>query len=286
MKKLLASVLLCTLACACLVLPALADFNVSSLVNVVSREDGSGTRGAFIELFGVEERGQDGTRTDRTTLEAIIVNKTDVMLTSVAGDTYAIGYVSLGSLNDSVRALNIDGVQATTDNVKNGTYPISRPFNIATKGEASALAQDFIDFILSAEGQSVVSSGYIPVQDDATPYAGASQSGKLVIAGSSSVTPIMEKLTEAYRVIHPEVAIEIQMSDSSAGMTGAIDGTCDIGMASRDLKDSELAELNATSIALDGIAVIVSQENPLEGATREQVRALFTGELTTWSEVQ
>ena len=286
MKKLLASVLLCTLACACLVLPALADFNVSSLVNVVSREDGSGTRGAFIELFGVEERGQDGTRTDRTTLEAIIVNKTDVMLTSVAGDTYAIGYVSLGSLNDSVRALNIDGVQATTDNVKNGTYPISRPFNIATKGEASALAQDFIDFILSAEGQSVVSSGYIPVQDDAAPYAGASQSGKLVIAGSSSVTPIMEKLTEAYRVIHPEVAIEIQMSDSSAGMTGAIDGTCDIGMASRDLKDSELAELNATSIALDGIAVIVSQENPLEGATREQVRALFTGELTTWSEVQ
>ena len=220
-----------------------------------------------------------------TTTEAIIANKTDVMLTNVASDIHAIGYVSLGSLNDTIKALKIDGTAASADNVKNGTYKISRPFNIATKGEPSALAKDFIDFILSADGQAVVAKSYIAVDDSSAPYAGTKPSGRIVVAGSSSVTPVMEKLAEAYALLNPDAVIEIQLSDSTAGMNGAIDGTCDIGMASRTLKDSETAVLNATAIALDGIAVIVNADNPVENLTAEQVRKVFTGELTLWSEI-
>ena len=295
MKKLASFLLLLVFAVSVLTAcgaPAATDasdagvaFDTSKEIVVVSREEGSGTRGAFIELFGIEVKNDDGSKTDMTTKEAIITNQTNVMMTTVAGNEYAIGYVSLGSLNDTVKALQIDGVTPSAENVKNGSYAIARPFNIVTGDSVSELAQDFMDFILSAEGQAVVATGYIAVDDGAAPYAGSKPAGKIVVAGSSSVTPIMEKLKEAYIAVNPDATIEIQQSDSSAGINGAIDGTCDIGMASRDLKDSELESLACTQIALDGIAVIANNSNPLVGLTKEQVRAIFTGELLVWSEV-
>lgn len=263
-----------------------AAFDASKEIGVVSREDGSGTRGAFIELFGIEVKGDDGTKKDRTTKEAIIAKQTDVMMMNIAGDRYGIGYLSLGSLNATVKAVQVDGVTASAENVQNGTYPIARPFNIATKGEPAGLTKDFMDYILSSDGQAVVSSSYIAAAEGAPAYNGDRPSGKIVVAGSSSVTPIMEKLKESYLEINPNAAIEIQQSDSSAGMTGVIDGTCDIGMASRELKESEQAQLTAVAIALDGIAVIVNQDNPVQTLTAQQIKAIFTGEVTTWSEVQ
>ena len=264
-----------------------SSFDTSNAITVVSREDGSGTRGAFIELLGIEVKGDDGTKKDMTTKEAIIADKTDVMMTNVANDPYAIGYVSLGSLGGTVKAVDIDGGKATAENVKNGTYNVQRPFNIATKGEPTGLAKDFIDFILSKEGQEVVVGGkYIAVDESLPAFAGTLPAGKIVIAGSSSVTPIMEKLREAYLALNTGATIEVQMSDSTAGMTAAIDGICDIGMASRELKDAEKAELTGIVIALDGIAVIVNNENPLTNLTSEQVRAIFTGEIVNWSDAQ
>ena len=271
--------------------PAATEVPASSFDNtqdilVISREDGSGTRGAFIELMGIEVKKDDGSKEDMTTVEAQITNDTAVMLTTVSGNPYGIGYISLGSLNDTVKAVQVDGIDATVENIKAGTYKVSRPFNIATKGEVSAAAQDFINFILSAEGQDVVlKNKYIKIDDAATAYTAAEVSGKVVIAGSSSVTPVMEKLAEAYNAINPNVTIEIQQSDSSTGMKSAMDGTCDIGMASRELKDSELAELTPTVIALDGIAVILNNENTTANLTSEQIRAIFTGEILSWSEV-
>lgn len=259
-----------------------SDFDTSKMITVISREDGSGTRGAFTELFGIEEKDADGNKKDNTTQEAVIANKTDVMLQNVAGDEYAIGYVSLGSLNDNVKALDIDGVKASFENVKNGTYKISRPFNIATKDGLSETAQDFIDFILSKEGQEVVSDGYIPVDDAAPAYSGTKPSGKITVGGSSSVSPVMEKLKEAYTAQNPNASIEIQTSDSTSGMTGTTEGTYDIGMASRDLKDSEKAVLKDTAIALDGIAVIVNNANPLDAMTSQEVKDVFTGSVETW----
>jgi phosphate transport system substrate-binding protein len=262
---------------------AIANFDSSKVISVVSREEGSGTRGAFIELFGVlVEEG--GTEKDMTVPTAIETNTTDVMMTQVAGDPYAIGYLSMGSLNETVKAFTIDGVQASVDNVKNGSYKIQRPFNIATQASLSDVAQDFINYIMSGEGQSVVAAeGYIAVDEAAPAYAYNGASGKIVIAGSSSVTPVMEKLQEAYLALHPEITIEIQMTDSSAGMTSAINGSCDIGMASRDLKETELAALMPTVIAYDGIVVIANNSNPTAGLTGEQVRQIFTGEITKWS---
>ena len=262
-----------------------SEFNSGKEIAVISREDGSGTRGAFIELFGIEQKNDDGTKKDLTTKEAIIAKQTDVMMTNITGNQFAIGYISLGSLNDMVKALQIENVAPTAENVKNESYPIARPFNIATKGEVTTVTQDFIDFIMSADGQEVVAKSYIAVSDNAPAYAGNKPSGKIVVAGSSSVNPIMEKLKEAYLAINPNASIEIQMSDSSAGITGTIDGTCDIGMASRALKDSETEQLNSTQIALDGIAVIVNHSNPAEGLTKEQVKAIFTGEVIKWSEI-
>ena len=204
------------------------------------------------------------------------------MLTNVAGDEYSIGYVSLGSLNDKVKAVKIDGAEATADNVKTGTYKVSRPFNIATKDDVSEVAQDFISFILSKEGQEVVTDGYIPVDENAPAYSGTKPSGKVVVAGSSSVSPIMEKLKEAYIAVNPSANIEVQMSDSTTGMTSAMEGTCDIGMASRDLSDKEKAVLKATPIALDGIAVIVNKDNPTEELSSEDVKGIYTGTITDW----
>jgi phosphate transport system substrate-binding protein len=259
-----------------------SSFDTSKPIIVVSREDGSGTRGAFIELFGIEEKGEDGSKKDMTSKEAVIAKQTDVMMTNVAGDVYAIGYISLGSVNETIKPVNIDGIEATTDNVKNGSYTVSRPFNIATKGEPSKLAADFISYILSADGQAVIGESYIPVVDGAAAFDGGKESGKIVVAGSSSVTPIMEKLKEAYIAVNPDAEIEIQMSDSSAGITAAIDGNCDIAMASRDLKDEE-KDLTATQIALDGIAVIVNNENPTADLSKDQVKSIFTGAVTEWS---
>jgi phosphate transport system substrate-binding protein len=250
-------------------------------ITVISREDGSGTRGAFIELFGVLESG-----TDNTAATAEITNSTAVMMTSIAGDASAIGYISLGSLNDTVKALNIDGAAATTGNINNGSYKISRPFLIAIKAAVSAQAQDFINFILSAEGQAVIGkNGYIQVKDTGA-YKNARASGKVTVAGSSSVTPAMEKLKEAYQKLNPNVDVEIQQSDSSTGMNAAIDGICDIGMASRALKDSEIEKgLKGTVIATDGIAVIVNKANGIGNLTKAQVKDIFTGAVTVWQEV-
>lgn len=255
------------------------------MITVVSREDGSGTRGAFIELMGIEQKDADGNKTDMTTVDAMITNKTDVMLSTIAGDPAAIGYVSLGSLNDKVKALQIDGAEATAENVKNGTYKVSRPFNIATKGEPTGVAKDFINYILSADGQKVVSEDYISISDDAAAFETDGSSGKIVVGGSSSVYPLMEKLAEGYEAINAAAEVEVQSSDSTAGMSGAADGTFDIGMASRALKDEEAAELTGTVIANDGIAVIVNNENAITGLTREQVQKIYTGEITDWSEI-
>ena len=256
-------------------------------ITVISREEGSGTRGAFIELFGIEQENEAGENVDYTIATADQTNSTGVMLTSVAQNPDAIGYVSMGVLDDSVKALDIDGVEATVENVKNGTYSVARPFNIATTAEVSDVAADFISYILSADGQAIIEeAGYIAVSD-AEAYAGEQVTGKIVIAGSSSVSPVMEKLIEAYNVVNPNADIELQQSDSTTGMNSTIEGICDIGMASRDLKDSELESgLTPTVIAIDGIAVIVNNENSVEGLTSEQVKAIYTGEITNWAEVQ
>ncbi|MCB6367067.1 substrate-binding domain-containing protein [Intestinibacillus massiliensis] len=255
-------------------------------ITVISREEGSGTRGAFVELTGVEEKDADGNKADNTTPDAQIANKTDVVLTSVSGDPAAIGYISLGSLNNTVKALTVDGVEATTDNVKSGAYTLARPFNIATKGEPAGVAKDFIAFILSAEGQQViVDNKYIAVDDGAAAFTSDGSSGTISVGGSSSVYPVMEKLVEAYKAANPNATVELQSSDSTAGMTGAMDGTFDIGMASRELKDSESAELTGTAIALDGIAVIVNPENTLDGVTADQIKGIYTGEITDWADV-
>lgn len=256
-------------------------------ISVISREDGSGTRGAFIELFGIEEKNANGEKIDNTLDAATITNSTSVMMTSVAQNKSAIGYISLGSLNDTVKALSIDGAAASAENVKNGSYKISRPFNIATLETVTPVAQDFINFILSTEGQAVVEkAGYIAVSDTQA-YASSNQSGKIVVAGSSSVTPVMEKLKEAYITLNPNVTIEVQQSDSTTGMTSTVDGICDIGMASRELKDSEKEKgLKSTVIATDGIAVIVNLENTISGLTVEQVKQIYTGEITSWSEIK
>lgn len=264
--------------------PAAADnFDTTASIAVYSREDGSGTRGAFVELFGMEEADESGEKFDNTTEEAVITNSTDVMLTSVAGDTYGIGYVSLGSLNDTVKAVKIDGADATVENIKNGTYTIARPFHIATTGAVSEAAQDFINYILSAEGQAIITAnGYIG-SDDAAAFAANGAAGKVVVGGSSSVAPVMEKLIEGYKAVNAEAEIELQSSDSSTGMTGAADGTLDIGMASRELKDSETESgLTGTQIAMDGIAVIVNHENPADSLTSETVKNIFTGAAFTW----
>lgn len=253
-------------------------------ITVVSREDGSGTRGAFIELFGIQEE-QNGEKVDMTTVDANITNSTSVMMTTVAGNEYAIGYTSLGALNDSVKAVKIGGAEATAENVKNGSYEISRPFNIAVTENANDAVKDFMAFIMSDEGQAVVEEeGYIAVEATGA-YTASVTEGKVVVGGSSSVAPVMEKIIEAYKEANAGVTVELLQSDSTTGMTSAIDGTYDIGMASRELKDTELEQgLTPTVIAVDGIAVIVNNGNETEELTKEQVKAIFTGEAATWNE--
>lgn len=289
-KKITAAAL--TLAAAASVFAA-PKFNGKKSISVLSREDGSGTRGAFIELFGIEQKNAEGKKIDYTTDEAAITNSTAVMLTSVAGDSYAIGYVSLGSLNDSVKSLKIEGVQATVANIKNGSYKISRPFNIAVKENLSDAAQDFVNFIMSSEGQKIVEKNkYIAVEVNPSTGSSAAEksniaSGKVVVAGSSSVSPVMEKLIEAYKNVNPNVKVELQTSDSTTGVTNAANGTCDIGMASRGLKETEKAKgLKEITMAMDGIAVVVNKANPLEDARIVTVRDIYMGKLQKWNEIK
>lgn len=257
-------------------------------ISVLTREEGSGTRGAFIELLGIEEKNADGKKVDKTIDTAETTNSTSVMITTVQGNKAAIGYISLGSLDKSkVKALKVDGAEAAADNVKSGEYKVARPFNIATKGDATGVASDFIKFILSADGQAVVEkNGYIS-EGNTGAYKASGQKGKITIGGSSSVTPVMEKLKEAYVKLNPDVTVDVQQNDSSSGMKGAIDDIYDIGMASRDVKDSEKeAGLNSIKIALDGIAVIVNKDNTLDSITSEHIKNIYTGSLTKWSEIK
>lgn len=261
--------------------------SASAPISVYSREDGSGTRGAFVELLGIEQADANGDKVDMTTPAAAITNSTAVMMTSVAGDPNAIGYISLGSLDDTVKAVSIDGVAPSAAAVKDGSYAIARPFNVVTKGDLSAPAADFFAFIMSADGQAVVSdNNYIAIDDAAAPFASNGASGKVVVAGSSSVTPVMEKLAEAFQAANPQVTVEVQQSDSTTGVNMVLDGTCDIGMASRDLKDSETgAGAEGTAIALDGIAVIVAPQSSVDNLTSQQVCDIYTGAVTNWADV-
>lgn len=265
---------------------AAGKWNKKSQIDVISREDGSGTRGAFIEIFGIEKKNAEGKKIDCTTDEAAITNSTAVMLSSVAGDKYAIGYVSLGSLNNSVKALQIDGADASVENINNRSYKISRPFNIAVKDNLSDVASDFVNYILSDEGQNVIAANkYIKVKTSGK-FQSKAPKGKVVVAGSSSVSPVMEKLIESYKKINSNAAIELQTSDSTTGVTNAINGTCDIGMASRGLKSSEKEKgVNEVTIAIDGIAVIVNKENPTVGLSKAQVESIFTGKVEKWSNI-
>lgn len=263
------------------------NFGKKSVV-LISREEGSGTRGAFVELFGIEMKNAEGKKVDFTSEEADITNSTEVMLTSVAGNKYAIGYVSLGSLNKTVKPLKIEGVSPSVSTIKNGTYKISRPFNIVTKQTGlSENASDFIRFILSSDGQAIVeANGYISATQNPE-YIATGKKGKITVAGSSSVTPVMEKLAEAYEKLNPEIKIEVQMSDSTTGVNSALNGVCEIGMASRELKDSEKAKgALQTKIAIDGIAVIINKENPTESATIQSVKDLYIGTISKWGDVK
>lgn len=261
-----------------------AKFDASKTISVVTREEGSGTRDAFTELTGVLVKDGDN-KTDNTTTSAVTINSTEAVITNVKDNDAAIGYISLGSLNDTVKALKIGGVEATADNVKSGDYAVSRPFNIAYKGELSDVAQDFVDYIMSSDGQKIVSdNGYVTVSENAA-YSGKKPSGKISVAGSTSVSPVMEKLAEAYQNVNTNAKVEIQTSDSSAGMQSAMGGTCDIGMASRDLKDEEKSALKVETIAKDGIAVIVNNANTCDDLTLDQVKSIYTGETTVWSDI-
>lgn len=260
----------------------------STQINVYSREKGSGTRGAFIELFGIEEKNADGEKVDLTSDSANITDTTAVMLQQIKGDKNGIGYVSLGSLSDDVKALKIDGASASVANVENGSYKVSRPFNIVTKSDSalSLAAQDFYNYILSTEGQLIVSAeGYIALKNTAS-YSSNNASGTVTVSGSSSVTPLMEAIVDAYKNANPNVTVQVQLSDSGTGIKDAISGTSDIGMASRALKDSEASQgVKATVIATDGIAVIVNKDCAVDSLTSEQVKQIFKGEITDWSEI-
>lgn len=284
MKKIIIALVLALSLVASLA--AVAEFNTAQTINVVSREEGSGTRGAFIELTGVQAKNDAGETVDYTYAEADFVNGTSLVITTVGGDEYAIGYASLASVenNESVKILKVNDVIASTEDIKNKSYPIARPFNIVTKGELeNEIAIDFFNFIISKEGQEVVAANGLVPMDAEESYEAKDLEGQLNVGGSTSVAPVMEKLQEAYAALNPTVVIDIQSTGSTAGVTGPLDGTYDIGMASRELKDSEI-EAGAVGhvLGMDGIAVIVNPANPLENITMEQVRAVFVGEVTTW----
>lgn len=256
-------------------------------ITVITREDGSGTRGAFIELIGVEETDADGNKTDKTTADAVTLRSTDAVLTQVKGNAAAIGYISLSSMNGDVKALSIEGVEPTVDNIKQDKYAIARPFNIAAKGTLSDAAQDFVNYIMSKDGQTVIEEqGCVSVNSEAAAFESNGAEGTVKIDGSSSVTPVMTKLKEAYEKVNDKVDIQIQQTDSTSGMKTVSEGACDIGMASRELKDTEAKELIGTTIAKDGIAIIVNKNNELKDITVDTVKKIYTGEITAWEDVK
>ena len=266
---------------------AATDFDLDQDITVITREDGSGTRGAFIELTGVEEKNDAGEKVDMTTEAAATQNSTNGVMTAVANDETAIGYISLGSLDDSVKAVTVGGVEATSDNVSNGTYTLARPFNIVTNGEPTdAVAVDFIAYCMSPDGQALATEeGYIG--GEGTEFTSTQPSGNITVGGSSSVTPLMEKLIEAYQAVNPNATIELLTTDSTTGVTGALDGTYTIGMASRELKDEETSQgAQATVLAMDGIAVVVNPANPTADLSVDQIKSIYTGETTVWADVQ
>ena len=267
--------------------PAADAFDTAQDIAVFTREDGSGTRGAFIELTGVEQKDTDGKKVDMTTEAAAVQSSTNGVMTAVANDATAIGYISLGSLNDTVKAVTVDGVKAGADTVKDGSYTLARPFNLVTNGDATdPVAVDFIAYCLSADGQALATDkGYIGSEGEA--FTSAQPAGKIVVGGSSSVAPLMEKLVEAYKTVNPNAEIEHLTTDSTTGVSGALDGSYTIGLASRELKDSETeAGAKATVLAMDGIAVVVNPENPIENLTVDQIKSIYVGEVTTWDEVE
>ncbi len=264
-----------------------SDFDNTQAITVITREEGSGTRGAFIELTGVEEKNEAGEKVDNTSAGAATQNSTNGVMTTVANDETAIGYISLGSLNDTVKAVTVGGVAASAETVKDGTYTLARPFNIVTNGDATdPLAVDFLNFCMSTEGQAIATEeGYIGGEGEA--FESTMPSGSITVGGSSSVSPLMEKLIEAYKAVNANASIEMLTTDSTVGVSGALDGTYTIGMASRELKDSEVeAGAKATVLAMDGIAVIVNPANPIEDLTTEQIKSIYTGETTTWDAIQ
>ena len=266
---------------------AATDFDLDQDITVITREDGSGTRGAFIELTGVEEKNDAGEKVDMTTEAAATQNSTNGVMTAVANDETAIGYISLGSLDDSVKAVTVGGVEATSDNVSNGTYTLARPFNIVTNGEPTdAVAVDFIGYCMSPDGQALATEeGYIG--GEGTEFTSTQPSGNITVGGSSSVTPLMEKLIEAYQAVNPNATIELLTTDSTTGVTGALDGTYTTGTASRELKDEETSQgAQATVLAMDGIAVVVNPANPTADLSVDQIKSIYTGETTVWADVQ
>lgn len=282
-KKVISIITACALAA---MLAGCGKSAENGSITVISREDGSGTRGAFIELTGVEEKDAEGNKSDKTTVDALITKSTDAVLTQVKGDVSAIGYISLGSINDDVKALKVDGVEATIENIKADKYAIARPFNIATNGNVSEAAQEFINYILSSDGQKVISdNGYVSINDSAAPYENKDIGGTIKINGSSSVTPIMTKLKEAFEKVNGKIDIEIQQTDSSTGIKTVAEGSCDIGIASRELKDSE-SQLTGITIAKDGIAIIVNKDNDLDDITVDNIRKIYIGEIKTWEDVK
>lgn len=259
----------------------------SDKITVISREEGSGTRGAFIELTGLEEKDSNGNKTDKTSKDALICKSTDVVLTQVAGDKNAIGYISLGSLNDTVKALKIDDIEATTENIENGSYKLVRPFNIVVKNDLSDAAKDFENYILSKEGQDIVSNSCIKINNNAEAFKSNGASGKIKVSGSSSVTPVMEKLAEAYQKVNTGVTIDVQQSDSSTGIKDATSGTSDIGMASRDLSDDETKQgVSQVEIAKDAIAVIVNKDNSVDNLSTDTVKSIYMGDKKAWADVK
>lgn len=260
-----------------------APSQTSGAITVISREDGSGTRDAFTELMEITD--EDGN--DATTMTAEITNSTSVMASTVQGNAKAIGYVSLGSLSDKVKALKVDGVAPSVETVKDGTYKLQRPFNIAYKeAEISETAKDFMAYIMSAEGQAVIEEeGYISI-DTTTSYKASGAKGTVTVAGSTSVAPVMNVLADKYRALNPDVTVEIQESGSSAGIESAIQGAVEIAMSSRELTSEELETLKSEKIATDGIAVIVNQSNRFDGLTSQQIKEIYLGNITKWEEVK
>ncbi|MEG2117072.1 MAG: substrate-binding domain-containing protein [Clostridia bacterium] len=288
MKKTIRKIISLALVCVLAIAAFAGCGNSKENITVYSRESGSGTRSAFIELVGIMEKDSEGKSIDKTIATADVTNSTQVMMTQVSSNKFGIGYISLGTLNDTVKALKIDGAAATVENIKNDSYKIKRPFNILTKGETTnAVAKDFINYIMSKEGQEVISNkGYIMAKENTAEFDGKKPSGKIVVGGSSSVFPVMEKLVESYLKINSNAQIELQQSDSTSGVNNVKEGLYDIGMASRDLKTAEIESgVKNIVIAIDGIAVIVNKENSIDGLTKTQIKEIYTGKISSWTEL-